>query len=109
MESREERLALNEAAFRVANERAKQWEERHREADAELYLCECADLSCPKRIPLTREEYEEVRTDSRHFFCAPGHETPDVETVVATYERYVVVEKGPEVDRLVAETDPTRG
>lgn len=109
MESREERLALNEAAFRAANERAKQWEERHREVEVELYLCECADLSCPERIPLSREAYEAVRRDSRHFFCAPGHDLPDVETVIETYDDYVVVEKGPEVTQLVVETDPTRG
>lgn len=108
MENRAERLALNEAAFRVANERSKHWEERHRESETELYLCECASLSCPRRIPLSREAYEAVRSDSRHFFCAPGHEVADVETVIEAHEDYVVVEKHPEVSRLVVETDPTR-
>lgn len=108
MESREERIALNESAFRVANERAKQWEERHLGGASELYLCECGDLSCPERLPITREAYEAVRSDSRHFFCAPGHELTEVETVIERYEHYVVVEKDPAVARLVTETDPTR-
>ncbi|MBA2516435.1 MAG: hypothetical protein H0V22_03835 [Solirubrobacterales bacterium] len=106
MESRAERLALNEAAFRVANERAREWEERHQEMETELYLCECGDLSCPERIPLSREAYESVRSDSRRFFCAPGHQITDVETVIERHEHYVVVEKDPEVARLVTETDP---
>lgn len=108
MESYEERLALNEAAFRLANERAKRWEERHRELETELYLCECANRACPERIPLSQEAYEAVRSDSRHFFCAPGHEVPDVETVIERYEHYVVVEKDASATRLVSETDPTR-
>jgi len=108
VESRAERLALNEAAFRVANERAKDWEERHREVETELYLCECGNLSCPERIALSREAYEAVRSDPRRFFCAPGHQITDVETVIERHEQYVVVEKDPEVTRLVTETDPRR-
>lgn len=108
MQSRAERLALNEAAFRVANERAKGWEERHRDSATELYLCECSDSSCLLRVPLSREAYEAVRASSRHFFCVPGHEVADVETVIETYERYVVVEKAPGVTSLVTETDPAR-
>lgn len=101
-------MALNESAFRVANERAKAWEERHPDGEAELYLCECADLACPERVSLSQEAYEAVRRDSRHFFCAVGHELEDVETVVERHEGYVVVEKGPEVTQLVTDTDPTR-
>ena len=108
MATRAERLALNEAAFRVANERASRWDERHAQGEAELYLCECADLACPARIELTQEAYEAVRENSLHFFCAPGHEIPDVETVIERHEKYVVIEKGPEVADLVTETDPTR-
>lgn len=108
MENRTGRLALNEAAFRVANERAKQWEERHTGSEPELYLCECANLSCRKRIALSLEEYEAVRRNSRHFFGAPGHQITDVETVIERHDHYVVVEKNEEVTQLVTETDPTR-
>ena len=54
------------------------------------------------------EAYEAVRDNSMHFFCAPGHNLPDVETVIERHVNYVVVEKGPEVADLVTETDPTR-
>ena len=39
------------------------------------------------------EEYETVRANPRHLAVCHGHEGLDVETVVAAYERYVVVEK----------------
>jgi hypothetical protein len=109
MADRAERLALNESAFRIANDRAKQWEERHADDAPELYLCECADPACRQRIPLSRQEYESVRANSRHFLCAPGHDTPDVETVIETHEQYLVIEKDREVTDLVSETDPRRG
>lgn len=101
-----ERLALNEAAYRTANERMRGWEERHEDEEKELYLCECASLRCPERISLSRAEYEAVRADSCHFFVAPGHEVPEVETVIERHDSYFVVEKGPEVTELVTATDP---
>ena len=48
----------------------------------ELYLCECADPECREKLALTREQYEHVRADSRHFAVLKGHEVPDVEVVI---------------------------
>ena len=101
-----ERLAYNEAAYRTANERMLAWEERHGDAELELYLCECASLRCPERIPMTREQYEAVRAHSSYFLCAPGHERPEVETVVDRHAHYFVVQKLPEVRDIVTATDP---
>jgi hypothetical protein len=101
-----ERLALNEAAYRVANERMLAWEERHGNEEPELYLCECASLRCPERISLSRAQYEAVRADPCHFLCAPGHEELQVETVVERHDTYVVVEKNPDVSHVVRATDP---
>ena len=39
---RERRLALNEAAFRVANERIRNWPERRSHEAPARYYCECA-------------------------------------------------------------------
>ena len=104
--TRAERLALNEAAYRVANERMLGWEERHADGEPELYLCECATLRCPERISLSREQYEAVRANPRHFFCAPGHEVHDVEAVIERHDGYYVIEKDAEVTQIVTETDP---
>ena len=106
--AREERLARNEAMFRVANERMAAWEESHADDAVELYSCECANPECREKVPLRRADYERVRADSRHFFAVPGHETPDVERVVEPHERWSVIEKAPAVGELVRSLDPRR-
>jgi hypothetical protein len=94
--------------FREANERAKAWEERHREVEVELYFCECADPNCPERVGLGKADYERVRSDSRHFVIAPGHELPDVETVIEQHDGWAIIEKAPEVSDIVEARDPRR-
>jgi hypothetical protein len=103
---REERLATNEALFRAANERMAEWKEIHEDEEHELYLCECADPGCHERIPLTREQYEHVRADSRHFAVRAAHVIPDIEVVVEDFGEWVVVEKPPEVSETVERLDP---
>jgi hypothetical protein len=99
-------VGLIEAAFRVANERAARWEERHAEGQSERYLCECAEQPCRRRIELTREQYEAVRADVRHFVVLPGHVIPDLETVVESFPGYQVIEKPAALMDLLVETDP---
>jgi hypothetical protein len=103
---REERLANNEALFRAANERMADWEERHATPGKELYLCECADPECREKLALTREQYEHVRIDSRHFAVLGGHEVPDVEVVIEKIDDWVIVEKPAEVEETLERLDP---
>jgi hypothetical protein len=105
---RKERLALNEALFRAANERMADWEERHRVEATELYYCECADPECREKVPLRESDYERVRSNSDHFFVVPGHVVTDLETVIESQQEWVVVEKDPEVREIVEATDPRR-
>ena len=99
---REERIARNEAAFRKANERVKGWEERHRfDSEAELYLCECGNPECVEKIRLRKADYERIRMNPIHFVVVPGHEVPDVETVIEAHEGWAMVEKAPEVRHIV--------
>jgi hypothetical protein len=102
---RERRIALNEAAFRIANERMLSWEERDGDAP-EDYLCECADPDCRAQVPVTRPEYEAVRANPLRFLIVPGHEVPDVEDVVERHERYAVVEKPTGLRAVAERTDP---
>ncbi len=99
-------VGLIEAAFRIANERTARWEERHAEDRRELYLCECAQRPCRKRIELSREQYEAVRADPRHFVVLPGHVIPDLETVLESFAGYEVIEKPSALMELLVETDP---
>ena len=60
-------------------------------------------------IALTHAEFEELRSDSHHFAIYPGHEEPDVETVVARRKGYDIVRKGEGVPRKIAERTDPRG
>jgi hypothetical protein len=91
--------------FRNANERAKAWEERHLDSEAELYFCECADPDCREKVSLHEADYERIRSDSRRFVIVPGHELPDLETVIERNEGWAIIEKAPEVTRTVEALD----
>ena len=99
-------VGLTEAAFRIANERTAGWEERHADDQRELYLCECGEQPCRRRVELTRGEYEAVREDARHFVVLPGHVIPDLETVIESFAGYQVIEKPNALMELLLETDP---
>ena len=106
--AREERLARNEAIFRVGNERMADWEERHQDARRERYMCECADPDCREKVELTRSQYEYVRSDSCWFVAVPGHEIPDVEKVIDTHDHWNLIEKDPDVAHVVKGSDPRK-
>jgi hypothetical protein len=109
MSAREERIGLNEAVFREVNERIESLAETFdlREEPLDL-VCECGDANCVQRISMTRAEYEELRSDPRHFAVHPGHEFPDVETVVAERKGYSVVSKNSGApERIAEQTDPS--
>lgn len=103
---REQRLAENEILFREVNERIQELQAGawgNHEID---FMCECADAACTAVLTLTPAEYEELRSNSRRFAVLPGHEVEDVERVVETHSRYLVVEKNLETVRRVDEADP---
>ena len=107
MDARETRLARNEALFRDVNERIEKAVERSSREDAHVYefLCECSNADCTLLLPLTIAEYEAIRSDSRQFIVAPGHELPEIETVVARSRGYQVVLKAGEAAEFVVERD----
>ena len=105
---RKERIAVNEGLFRNANERTAQWDEVREGEEPALYVCECANPDCRRRISLSREEYERVRQDSRHFAVTQGHQIPDAETVIEDHGEWVVIEKNEEVAETVRAMDPRR-
>jgi hypothetical protein len=108
MSSREERIGLNEAVFREVNERIEDLAETSDLKTQTLDLiCECGDASCVERISMTHGEYKELRSDAHQFAVHPGHEYPDVESVVARLKNYDVVRKDTGVaERIAEETDP---
>jgi hypothetical protein len=108
VDERARRIAVNEAAFREVNERIKalmkSFESRSDRLDL---ICECGDGGCTSRIELDPEEYERLRTDSRTFAVAKGHDVPGVEEVVERRSGYDVVRKvAAEAERIADESDP---
>jgi hypothetical protein len=73
--------------------RCRNLQVRHLTARDIDFMCECADASCTGVLTLTPAEYEKLRSNSRRFAVLPGHEVDDVERVVETHSRYLVVEK----------------
>jgi hypothetical protein len=55
---------------------------------------------------MTVSEYEQIRADPRQFVVAPGHELPEIETVITRKSAYQVVVKQGEAALFVTEHDP---
>ena len=107
MDAREKRLAQNEAVFRSVNERIEDIATSS-QPDGHVFefLCECSNLDCNLLLPLTITEYEAIRKISTLFVVAPGHELPEIETVVLRKDAYQVVAKRGEAAEYVTEHDP---
>ena len=103
-----DRAARNEVLFRQVNERVKDVGDAFAAVDPSAidFVCECGQQSCTEPIPLTRAEYERVRSVPTHFFVVPGHVIPEVEIVVREGDDYVVVEKRLEEQDIAVENDP---
>jgi hypothetical protein len=111
-EQRKERLARNESLFREVNERVREVNDRVTEVNGDVrsdrieFLCECGDPRCTESISLSREEYEQLRSDPLLFAVEPGHEIEEVEEVVAVGERFNTVRKLGSGARVARKTDP---
>jgi hypothetical protein len=104
MHSREERLALNEVLFRKANERIQAAAEHHAVPDVPIgFYCECGDRDCTEQLVITANEFETVRTRPTQFIVRPGHELPEIETVITRTPLYLVVEKTGEAAEIAKE------
>jgi len=103
MEHVKERLAANQNTFREVNEGIARGQWPGEEQSPVSFRCECARLGCNLLIALRVGAYTEVRRHPKRFFVAPGHELPDLETVVEASADYLVVEKRGEAGE-VAET-----
>jgi hypothetical protein len=107
MDSREARLARNEAAARDINERL---EEAHDTGPSDRYVrmtCECGRDFCDRVVAIKTAEYEEIRSDPVQFIVVREHLIPDIERVVAETDRFVIVAKREGTPATVAiEEDP---
>lgn len=107
MGERARRVGENEALFRSVNEQVADLNESFLVEGTLRIVCECGEQSCLEQIELSPGEYEAIRGDAELFAIKPGHEAPDVETVVERHDGYWVVRKDRgEPERIAHETDP---
>jgi hypothetical protein len=106
MDDRYELQARNEALLRTVNERIKEidkdagaWSDPKQRF---WFQCECGNTeTCSERIEMTLAEYERVRSQRDRFAVLPGHQTDNIERVVETSDRYLIVDKVDAVEPLV--------
>ena len=90
LDARRYRAAKNQSLFREVNERIEQ---RAGAAPSVRFVCECLQEECREPVSLTHGEYEEVRSSPNRFFVLPGHEFAEIEEVVETRDRFLIVRK----------------
>jgi hypothetical protein len=109
---RTERLARNEAVFRLLNERARAVTEELAlegvapEPERVECVCECSDPDCTSRLLVRVADYELARSDPGRFLVAAGHVDPEIEREILEVEGAVFVEKHPGERAIAVETDP---
>lgn len=112
MDDRARRIAENEALFRDLNEEvgivAHSFSSGASDERTFDFLCECGDVACATRVPLTLADYEALRASPVRFFVVPGHEIPEVERVLETRDGYAVIEKVGETAAIARDRDPRR-
>jgi hypothetical protein len=82
----------NQSVFREVNERIRTLDYS---LPAVEFVCECARPDCRQIVPISSEEYEEIRRSPNLFIVAPGnvHMFRNVERLYETRPTYWVVEK----------------
>ena len=93
MDAREQRLAENQRAFRIGNERLRGALGATAVNEPIPFLCECMDDTCMARVELTLDEYGGIRADEARFVIARDHPTLAGERIVRDNGHYQVVEK----------------
>jgi hypothetical protein len=89
--SREKRIAYNEDWCRDLNMRKARW--KNGGYPAAGFRCECWQMDCTARLPLSGRDWREARSRPNRFAVAPGHLAADLEVVVARYPHFWLVEK----------------
>ena len=103
---KQRRAAANEATIRDVNEGIERGQWPGEEDSPVGFRCECARLGCNQLVELTVREYEEIRANPRRFVVVPGHEYPDVETLVESRRGYLIVEKRDQAAKVAERHDP---
>ena len=110
VDQRTRRVGENEALYRSINEKIEDLNASFgMVAESMAVVCECGMLECAQQIDLEIPTYERVRSDPALFVVVPGHEIPDVESIVEPHEGFNIIRKDPGGPAELAEAlDPRR-
>jgi len=86
---RAKRIAQTELFFRAVNEEIANNDGQ----GTTVFLCECGNPACAEGLELTADALRHLHAGNGLFVVLPGHEIPDVETVVDRYDGYLVVRR----------------
>jgi hypothetical protein len=111
VDSRESRVAKNEAMYRAVNREiehtAKELGERAR--DTIQVLCECGQPDCASLLSLSIAEYDRVHGEKDRFVVARGHVDVRLERVVEDADNYLVVDKHGRAEAVAEEEERREG
>jgi len=89
-----ERMALNEAVFRAANEQLHGDLEAFTGSQSSYsMMCECALIECEQMVEMDEAAYTRVRSKRVWFLVWPEHVVPEIEDIVERSEGFWIVEK----------------
>jgi hypothetical protein len=91
---RADRIAQTERFFRAVNEEIAA-NDGH---GTTLFLCECGNPACSEGLELTADALHHLHAENGRFVVLPGHEIPDLETVIDRHDGYLVVRRNTHED-----------
>ena len=111
MDSREERVARNEAMYRAVNREIEQVAEETDDgpSDELNVICECGQPDCRATLTLTIADYDEIHRQRDRFAVQPGHQDPKIERIVRETATFVVVDKFGEAERIAESQEDREG
>ena len=95
-----EQLVRTNVLLREVNERVAEVLSAWGDAPGE-FLCECSNVDCGESLTLSLLEYKGIRSSPDLFIVLAGHESSEVDRVVAAHAGYNLVEKTGHVDFVV--------
>jgi hypothetical protein len=87
--ARADRIAQTESFFRAVNDEIARTDGH----GTTLFLCECGNSACTEGIELTSAALQHLHAERGLSVVLPGHEIPDLETVVDSHDGYLVVRR----------------
>lgn len=85
--SRDERVSRTEEFFKRVNDTM-----RNELGDGDgKFLCECGNIACTEKLALSAEDLRLLHSIEGYFAVLPGHQIPEIETLVKENGCYAIV------------------